>query len=60
MEVIYKEDGNLLLVAETEFERSFLQTLDNYSFMGTIKTGLSAADVVGLRLSKQQKHDVKK
>lgn len=43
--------GNqLLIVAETEFERSFCKTLEDKKFVASIKTGLTPADVVGIKL----------
>jgi hypothetical protein len=41
---------NILIVAETEFERSFCKSLVGKKFTAVLKTGLSPADIVGVKL----------
>jgi hypothetical protein len=50
MEVILKNKQELLLIAETEFEKSFCELIRDKKFVATLKTGMSPADVVGIKL----------
>lgn len=41
---------DILIVAETDFERSFCKSLVGKKFTAVLKTGLSPADIVGVKL----------
>jgi len=49
MEVVIGSDGNLLALTESDFEVSFIKTLQDKLFLAHVKTGASQADVVGLK-----------
>jgi len=49
MEVVIGSDGNLLALTESDFEVSFIKTLQDKLFRAHVKTGASQADVVGLK-----------
>jgi len=50
MEAILDSKGVLMLTPESEFERSYLRNLEGKVLSTKVKTGLSQADFVGLKL----------
>lgn len=50
MEINILKNNEILLIAETEFERSFCSLLEDKVFIAKIKSGLSPADIVGIKL----------
>lgn len=50
MEINILKNDEILLIAETEFERSFCLLLKDKIFNTIVKTGSSPADIVGIKL----------
>ena len=57
MEVVLNKSNEILIVAETEFERSFCENYDENMFKAVLKTGSTASEVIGLRLIAYPKDD---
>jgi len=54
MDINILKDNEILIIAETEFERSFCTLLEGKIFDATVKRGLSPADIVGIKLTPRQ------
>jgi len=53
MEIGLTKKEEFLIIAETEFERSFCKLVEGKIFVAKLKTGLSPADIVGIKFVPQ-------
>lgn len=49
--------GDILIQAETDFERGYLQQFDGRAYVAYVKCGISASEVIGLKLRKTSEQE---